>query len=131
MAAMCGDGANDCGALKAAHVGVSLSEAEASVAAPFTSAVPNISCIPSLVREGRFDITTILFSKFTIAIPRCALVTSFGVFKYMALYSMIQFASVLILYSNKTNLGDTQFLYIDLVITTTIAVSCQASPFLA
>ena len=131
MAAMCGDGANDCGALKAAHVGVSLSEAEASVAAPFTSAVPNISCIPSLVREGRFDITTILFSKFTIAIPRCALVTSFGVFKYMALYSMIQFASVLILYSNKTNLGDTQFLYIDLVITTTIAVSCQTSPLLA
>ena len=48
--------------------------------------------------------------------------TSFGVFKYMALYSMIQFASVLILYSNKTNLGDTQFLYIDLIITTTIAV---------
>ena len=131
MAAMCGDGANDCGALKAAHVGVSLSEAEASVAAPFTSAVPNISCIPSLVREGRLDITSILFSKYTIAIPRCALVTSFGVFKYMALYSMIQFASVLILYSNKTNLGDTQFLYIDLVITTTIAVSCQTSLLLA
>ena len=131
MAAMCGDGANDCGALKAAHVGVSLSEAEASVAAPFTSAVPNISCIPSLVREGRLDITSILFSKYTIALPRCALVTSFGVFKYMALYSMIQFASVLILYSNKTNLGDTQFLYIDLVITTTIAVSCQTSLLLA
>ena len=128
MAAMCGDGANDCGALKAAHVGVSLSEAEASVAAPFTSAVPNISCIPSLVREGRLDITTFLFSKYIIVFPRCALVTSFGVFKYMALYSMIQFASVLILYSNKTNLGDTQFLYIDLVITTTIAVSCQATP---
>jgi len=105
VVSMCGDGANDCGALKAAHVGVSLSEAEASVAAPFTSKIPNISCIPKLIKEGR-----------------CALTTSFGVFKYMALYSMIQFISVLILYSNKTNLGDTQFLYIDLVITTTVAV---------
>lgn len=105
IVSMCGDGANDCGALKAAHVGVSLSEAEASVAAPFTSSIPNISCMPKLIKEGR-----------------CALTTSFGVFKYMALYSMIQFISVLILYTNKTNLGDTQFLYIDLVITTTVAV---------
>lgn len=30
---------------------------------------------------------------------RCALVTSFALFKYMALYSLIQFASVLILYT--------------------------------
>ena len=75
-------------ASKAAHVGISLSEAEASVAAPFTSKIPNISCIPTLMKEGR-----------------CALVTSFGVFKYMALYSFIQFISVLILYTNKTNVN--------------------------
>jgi len=34
---MCGDGANDCAALRTADAGVSLSEAEASIAAPFTS----------------------------------------------------------------------------------------------
>ena len=34
---MCGDGGNDCGALKAAHGGSALSDAEASVVAPFTS----------------------------------------------------------------------------------------------
>ncbi|XP_019510391.1 PREDICTED: probable cation-transporting ATPase 13A2 [Hipposideros armiger] len=102
---MCGDGANDCGALKAADVGISLSQAEASVVSPFTSSVANIECVPMVIREGR-----------------CSLDTSFSVFKYMALYSLTQFISVLILYTINTNLGDMQFLAIDLVITTSVAV---------
>lgn len=99
---MCGDGANDCGALKAAHAGISLSDAESSVASPFTSKQPNISCVPSVIREGR-----------------AALVTSFGIFKYIAAYSLIQFISVMVLYSIDSNLTDIEFLFIDLFIITT------------
>lgn len=101
----CGDGANDCGALKAADVGVSLSEAEASVAAPFTSHIFDISCVPTLIKEGR-----------------AALVTSFCCFKYMSLYSAIQFTSVSFLYASASNLGDFQFLFIDLALILPIAI---------
>uniref|UniRef100_A0A8C8EER7 Cation-transporting ATPase n=1 Tax=Otus sunia TaxID=257818 RepID=A0A8C8EER7_9STRI len=68
-------------ALKVAHAGISLSEQEASVASPFTSRTSSIACVPELIREGR-----------------AALVTSFCMFKYMALYSTIQYLGVLLLY---------------------------------
>ncbi|XP_034474595.1 probable cation-transporting ATPase W08D2.5 isoform X2 [Drosophila innubila] len=95
--AMCGDGANDCGALKAAHTGISLSETESSIASPFTSRRATIAAVPNVIKEGR-----------------AALVTSFGIFKYMAAYSLVQFISVMILYSIDSNLTDKQYLYIDL-----------------
>ncbi|SCU93861.1 LADA_0G05226g1_1 [Lachancea dasiensis] len=101
----CGDGANDCGALKTADVGVSLSEAEASVAAPFTSNSYDISCMLDVIKEGRASLTT-----------------SFSCFQYMSLYSAIQFVTVTILYSRGINLGDFQFLYIDLFLIVPIAI---------
>lgn len=103
--AFCGDGANDCGALKAADIGISLSEAEASVAAPFTSRIFEISCVLDVIKEGR-----------------ASLVTSFSCFQYMSLYSAIQFISVSILYKEGSNLGDFQFLYIDLMLIIPIAI---------
>ena len=69
---MCGDGANDCAALKAAASGISLSETEASLAAPFTSKIKDISCVPALLREGK-----------------AAMSTSFQAFKFIELYSLI------------------------------------------
>ncbi|KAH8384957.1 hypothetical protein KR200_011995 [Drosophila serrata] len=95
--AMCGDGANDCGALKVAHAGISLSETESSIASPFTSRSPTIASVINVIKEGR-----------------AALVTSFGIFKYMAAYSLVQFISVMILYSIDSNLTDKQYLYVDL-----------------
>ncbi|KAH9514185.1 hypothetical protein Btru_030489 [Bulinus truncatus] len=103
---MCGDGANDCGALKTAHMGISLSEAEASVASPFTSKTPTIECVPNVIKEGR-----------------AALVTSFGVFKYIACYSLTQFTSVLILYWIGANVTDAEFLYVDLFLITTFSIT--------
>ncbi|KAI8425683.1 hypothetical protein MSG28_011492 [Choristoneura fumiferana] len=96
---MCGDGANDCGALRAAHTGISLSELESSVAAPFTSSDPDIVCVARVLREGR-----------------AALTTSFGVFKFMVAYSLTEFLSVAFLYYFDSNLTDFQFLYIDVAL---------------
>lgn len=96
---MCGDGANDCGALRAAHAGVSLSELESSVAAPFTSQQPDISSVSRVLREGR-----------------AALSTSFGIFKFMIAYSLTEFLSVAFLYYFDSNLTDFQFLFIDVAL---------------
>jgi cation-transporting ATPase 13A3/4/5 len=95
---MCGDGANDCGALKTADAGISLSEAEASIAAPFTSAVQNIECVVTLLREGR-----------------CSMATAFQSFKFIELYALIQFTSVVLLVTMGCNVTDRQFLWIDLL----------------
>ena len=96
---MCGDGANDCAALREANVGVSLSAEEASIAAGFTSQIPDVSCIFELLREGK-----------------CSLTTSIQTFKYMMLYSMIQFICVTLLLIYTSYLADFQFLVSDLFI---------------
>ncbi|EFN58731.1 hypothetical protein CHLNCDRAFT_140416 [Chlorella variabilis] len=89
----CGDGANDVGALKAAHVGVSLCEAEASVAAPLTSKRQTIACMPAVIAEGR-----------------CSLVTSYIIFKFVIVYAFIQTFGVAILYSYGGSVGNYQYL---------------------
>ena len=96
---MCGDGANDCGALKNAEVGVSLSHEVASISAPFSSQVPDISSVLNVLLEGK-----------------AALVTSIQTFKFMMIYSLIQFISVTILSITNSYLSDYQFLASDLFI---------------
>lgn len=66
---MCGDGGNDCGALRAAHVGIALSEAEASIVSPFSTNVRSVQQCVELLRQGR-----------------AALATSFAGYKFLILY---------------------------------------------
>jgi len=76
VSTMVGDGGNDCGALRTAHAGLALSEAEASVVSPFTSCTWSIGSVVDLVREGR-----------------AALATAFGSYKFLIIYG--QFFAVL------------------------------------
>ena len=108
---MCGDGANDCGALKVADVGVSLSTEEASIAAPFTSTTPDISCVIEVLKEGK-----------------CSLVTSIQTFKYMMMYSLIQFISVTWLMMLDSYLGDWEFMASDLFLITPLAFLIPMAP---
>nr|CUU97387.1 hypothetical transcript [Hymenolepis microstoma] len=108
--AMCGDGANDCGALKAAAVGIALSDCEASISAPFTSRQQNITCVSRILKEGRSSLSTAI-----------------GSFKYMVLYSFIQFFTVLLLYYIGNTLTDPEYLVIDLFIVAPLSVTFAMS----
>lgn len=70
---MCGDGGNDCNALRTAHVGVALSDSDASVVAPFTDQNMSVQSVPALLLEGR-----------------AALCTSFACYKYMIMYGVLE-----------------------------------------
>lgn len=93
---MCGDGGNDCGALRIAHVGVALSDAEASVVSPFTSKARSLKAVVDLVLEGRG-----------------ALATSFASVKYLIMYGLIGIGCRTVMYYNGVFISQFGFMYLD------------------
>ena len=93
---MTGDGANDCGALKQADIGVSFSETDASFSAPFTSVDTSINCVEKVLLEGRATV-----------------VNSVEVFRYYMTVSFLKFFGIWLLVFSASNLNDFQWTYIN------------------
>ncbi|OWZ17871.1 P-type ATPase (P-ATPase) [Phytophthora megakarya] len=109
--AMCGDGANDCGALKAAHVGLALSSDDAALVAPFTSRSLRVSDAVELLREGRG-----------------ALSSAFVAFRYMVIYSVVQVTLSATMYGLHSQMSDSQFLFDDLVVVFILSLLMVRTP---
>ena len=99
----CGDGANDCIALKEADIGVSLAM-EASLSAPFISSVQDISCIISISSEGKG-----------------ALITNFDCFRFFCMYSIITTFGLMYLFALKLEYSDAVYITSDIVIALNLA----------
>ncbi|GMF34884.1 unnamed protein product [Phytophthora fragariaefolia] len=93
---MCGDGGNDCGALRIAHAGIALSDADASVVSPFTSKPKTIQSVVDICREGR-----------------CSLATSFASVKFLIMYGVIASTLRLFQWYNATILSEWCFILAD------------------
>eukprot|EP00929_Paragymnodinium_shiwhaense_P069047 TRINITY_DN34836_c0_g1_i1.p1 TRINITY_DN34836_c0_g1~~TRINITY_DN34836_c0_g1_i1.p1 ORF type:complete len:1365 (+),score=345.52 TRINITY_DN34836_c0_g1_i1:125-4219(+) len=118
---MAGDGGNDCGGLRAAHAGLALSDAEASMVSPFASGRDgkSLMTVVDLIREGR-----------------ACLATNLSTFMYFMVYGVsVTSVRVILTCFNSGNMGEWTWLIMDLFIGVVMVVgSCtqsKALPYLA
>lgn len=106
----CGDGANDMVALRAATIGVSLCDAETSVAAPITSKIQTPGSVIDVMIEGR-----------------CSLITAYVLILFTLMYGCIQLYFTLELYYFGLIVGDNMYIIQDMVYTLVLGYTmCKA-----
>jgi predicted P-type ATPase len=103
---MCGDGGNDCGALKAAHIGLALSDSDASIVAPLTSLKKDIADVLVVLKEGR-----------------AAMASTISAYKYVILYGNISSYCQLIMYALGASFADWMWLFVDVIWTVSFTLS--------
>ncbi|KNC82368.1 hypothetical protein SARC_05339 [Sphaeroforma arctica JP610] len=100
---MCGDGGNDAGALRAAHAGMALSDAEASIVSPFTSKSKSVQSVVDLLLDGR-----------------ACLHTSFAMYKFLVSNGLVLSLTKLIILFKGVLVCIFGYLMIDLAATLTL-----------